>query len=495
MDFPVFHLDWLGNRMLIAAVAVLHVLINHSMAVGAIPLVAAMEWLGYRTGDRRWDDHARRILGVCFIITTSLGALTGVGIWLSASLVNPAAIASLIRVFFWAWFTEWIVFVLEVCFILAYYLTWPAWTGPRKRRHLAMGAALAAFSWLTMAIITAILGFMMDSGVWPERRSLLSGIFNPLYLPQLLFRTPAAMVMAGLFAMFLTPFLLARRDPLRPRVVRFCGAWTLAWTGPLLAGAWAYWQAVPESLLASMPVALATQALEQRVRSIGYALLALAAVLPLAAAWGTFAPRTLPRVVLLLPFAAAVALIGTFERVREFVRKPDVIAGYMYANGVRRADYPLLVEQGLLRHATYVAARDPAADPHAAGREVFMLACTRCHTTSGVNGMTAKLAGLYGLKPWSPQAVAGFIDSMHHVRPFMPPFPGTLQERDALAAWLVSLQTSPERLPGAQRIGPIWPAPASGPASADIVPASPPRSGAAAAPLAALPAGRGKPLP
>jgi len=472
MDFPVFHLDWLGNRLLIAAIAVLHVLINHAMAVGAIPLVVAMEWLGFRSGEPRWDRHARRILGVCFVITTSLGALTGVGIWLSASLVNPAAIAGLIRVFFWAWFVEWIIFVLEVCFILAYYLTWPVWTGPRKRRHLAMGVALAVFSWLTMAIITAILGFMMDSGVWPERRNLLSGVLNPLYLPQLLFRTPAAMVMAGLFAMFLTPFLLARRDPFRPRVVRFCGAWTLAWTGPLMAGAWAYWQAVPEALLATLPVALATQALENRVASVGYALLALAAVLPLVAAWGTIAPRSLPRPVLVLPFAAVVALVGTFERVREFIRKPDVIAGYMYANGIRRHDYPLLAEQGLLRQATYAAARDPAADPLAAGREVFVLACTRCHTTSGVNGITAKLAGLYGSRPWSPQAVAGFIDGMHHVRPFMPPFPGRPAERDALAAWLVNLQTAPERLPGAQRIGPLMPPPTSRPSGAEPSPAA-----------------------
>ena len=44
MDFPVFHLDFLGNRMLIATIAVLHVIINHSLAVGAMPLVAAMEW-------------------------------------------------------------------------------------------------------------------------------------------------------------------------------------------------------------------------------------------------------------------------------------------------------------------------------------------------------------------------------------------------------------------------------------------------------------------
>ena len=48
MDFPVFHLDFIGNRMLIAVIAVIHVCINHPLAVGAMPLVTAMEWWGHR---------------------------------------------------------------------------------------------------------------------------------------------------------------------------------------------------------------------------------------------------------------------------------------------------------------------------------------------------------------------------------------------------------------------------------------------------------------
>jgi hypothetical protein len=37
MDFPIFHLDFMGDRLLIAIIAVLHVLINHGLAVGFIP--------------------------------------------------------------------------------------------------------------------------------------------------------------------------------------------------------------------------------------------------------------------------------------------------------------------------------------------------------------------------------------------------------------------------------------------------------------------------
>jgi hypothetical protein len=48
MDFPIFHLDLMGNRGLIAVIAILHVLINHGLAVGMMPLIAAMEWPHFR---------------------------------------------------------------------------------------------------------------------------------------------------------------------------------------------------------------------------------------------------------------------------------------------------------------------------------------------------------------------------------------------------------------------------------------------------------------
>lgn len=132
MDFPIFHLDWLGNRMLIAINAIIHVFINHPLAVGAYPLLTLFEWWGWRNKDQAWDDLTHRILFIVFVITTSLGAMTGVGIWLTTSVVAPYAIGSLLRVFFWAWFTEWLVFVTEVILIMAYYLTW---------KHLSQGRA------------------------------------------------------------------------------------------------------------------------------------------------------------------------------------------------------------------------------------------------------------------------------------------------------------------------------------------------------------------
>src|SRR5690554_5464516 len=197
MDFPLFHLDFMGNRMLVAIIAIVHVLINHALAVGFAPLVTLLEFRGYlkyKSNPQEgvaWDEMARKLMFVAFIITTTAGALTGVGIWFAASLANPASLGSLIRVFYFAWFTEWIIFVLEVIFIMIYYLTWnkSSVSAKSKRKHILFGCWLSLFSWLTMAIIVAILGFMMDPGSWIEKKSLFTGFLNPLYLPQLLFRT------------------------------------------------------------------------------------------------------------------------------------------------------------------------------------------------------------------------------------------------------------------------------------------------------------------
>ncbi|MGE5235044.1 MAG: c-type cytochrome [Acidobacteriota bacterium] len=460
MDFPVFHLDFFGNRLFFATIAVTHVFINHALAVGAMPVVTLLEWQGHRRGREDWDHLAHRILTVCFIVTTSLGALTGVGIWLSASLVNPRAIGSLIRVFFSAWFTEWIVFCLEVMAIMAYYLTWRSMRGGRKRAHIALGVGLSVFSWLTLAIIVAILGFMMDPGSWATKRSFLSGVFNPIYLPQLAFRTPIAMVAAGVSALFLTYFFTRKARPLRAEATRLLSVWVLAWLPVALAGAWWYRAEVPGVMLANVPVAVATQAFQGWYRTLLVLMVAMAGAVAIIAGWGALAPRRLPRVALLVPFVLVLALLGTFERVREFIRKPWVIGGYMYANGIRAAEVALLQEDGLLAHATYTPMRTiTAANRVEAGREVFFLACTRCHTTTGVNSVLTKLQLLYGPGPWDRDVVKAFLKTMHNVRPYMPPFPGSDVEAGALADYLISLRTFPEPLAGAQSAGVTLPPP------------------------------------
>ena len=151
---------------------------------------------------------------------------------------------------------------------------------------------------------------------------------------------------------------------------------------------------------------------------------------------------------------ATVMLLGCFERVREFIRKPYVIQEYMYANGIRVADYPLLQEQGVLRHATYVTHREITTDNRfECGEDVFRIACTRCHTTRGVNGVVQKFEALYGRGAWNPDDLQLTIRTMHVSRPYMPPFPGKESELAVLVDYLCKLQEFPTPLKGDQADG------------------------------------------
>jgi mono/diheme cytochrome c family protein len=84
---------------------------------------------------------------------------------------------------------------------------------------------------------------------------------------------------------------------------------------------------------------------------------------------------------------------------------------------------------------------------------MFRLACSRCHTTRGLNGVVEKLENMYGPQAWNPEDVAAYLAGMHNTRRFMPPLPGNEAERAALAHYLVALRNRASTLHGAQTAG------------------------------------------
>lgn len=463
MDFPLFHFDWLNDRFLIAVIAILHVLINHGLAVGFIPFVVRMETRALREGgpdrimDPAWDKLAHRMMFVAFVITTTIGAMTGVGIWFSAALVSPASIGSLIRVFYWAWFIEWIVFVTEVVLILLYFLTWKASNRSvqAKVRHIRLGWFLSFFSWVTMAIIVSILGFMMDPGNWNNDHTLLNGFTNPIYLPQLAFRTPTAMLVAGVFGMFLIALFTRSDHGLRGQAMRFAGKWVLFWAPISAVAAVFYYNAMPEAMTANMSTAVGTMDFAAYYDLLKWFIVgaaALSIVLGLAA---TIIPKRMRTWMVLVPMITVFGFLGIFERVREFIRKPYIIGGYMYSNLLVKEDYPIYQRDGVLAHATYTSTpRVTEANMVEAGRNVFLLTCSRCHTTHGVNSIVGVFERMYGKgKPLDPGSMASYIPNMHNGRTYMPPFPGNQREVEALAAYIRDVQITGTPLEGAQAEG------------------------------------------
>ena len=465
MDFPMFHLDWLNDRFLIATIAILHVFINHGLAVGFIPYTIWLELKGVvKEGnkpviDLAWDKLIYNKMKVAFIITTTIGAMTGVGIWFSAALVSPTSIGSLIRVFYWAWFLEWLVFVTEVVLILWYFLSWEKSNKSIKAKyqHIKLGWFLAIFSWITMAIIVAILGFMMDPGNWLTHKSLIQGFTNPIYLPQLLFRTPTAMLVAGVFGMLLTTIFTQKASAIRIKALKHGSKWILFWAPLSIIAAIYYWNAMPSAMKDNMSTAVGTMEFAEYYDLLLYFIFGAASLSIWLATFGLLKTRQITFAYVLIPCLFLFGFLGIFERVREFIRKPYIIGGYMYSNLLREEDYPLYKQDGILKHMTYTSVTEITEENKLeAGKDIFMNTCSRCHTAQpqGVNSIVYVFERMYGAeKPFDTAVIAAYIPNMHNTRTYMPPFPGNKKETEVLAAYIKHLQETGESLEGAQTAG------------------------------------------
>jgi mono/diheme cytochrome c family protein len=101
----------------------------------------------------------------------------------------------------------------------------------------------------------------------------------------------------------------------------------------------------------------------------------------------------------------------------------------------------------VLKSARWV--REHEVDPHAlerAGEEVFRVQCASCHTVNGYNSIR------FAVKGWSWVMIDYQLVHLNVLKGFMPPFVGSDAERQALGAWLASLNPPPASIaiePGA----------------------------------------------
>lgn len=443
-DFPIFDMPLFGHRFIFAFDAIVHVFISHGAAVGGSIILVLAQWLAIKNNDQKFDDLAYKVLFTFFILATAIGALTGIGIWVHVNIINPAAIGALLRVFFWKWFIEWIVFNIEMIFLLWWFLTWkskPLGT-PAKAGHFKLGLAYAIASWLTMAIITAILGFMMTPGNWltsefPAKPDYLASLMNPSWIPSLGFRTFFSIVWAAAVAMMLTWFF-TRNDPeTREKGMKFFGKCLYFSGAPMVIFGYWYYLQFPQAAKDLFVIGVITRRLAANPALATQITLGLAVLVAASSAFLFLKPKKAPLFVAITLFIASGALIGEFERVREFVRKPYIIYGYMYANGVRVVDMPLLNKEGYLKQAVFVPERYRTItleNKSKAGEYLYLMQCRYCHTVNGVNAIKARVKGM------DEQAIFHRIGALNSpATPFMPPFAGTDEERAALAAYLATL--------------------------------------------------------
>lgn len=303
-----------------------------------------------------------------------------------------------------------------------------------------------------MAIIVAILSFMMDTGNWQTEHSFWHGFLNPIYSPQLLFRTPLALTMGGMVAMSLTLFFTKKEAQIRYKAMRLLARWVLIFAPLAALGALLYYYAIPKSMVGNMSVAMGTMEFQGWYEQILIIIIVAMGLVAICANWAYLRPHSVSNLAVGVSIILTFWLMGHFERLREFIRKPYVIGEYMYSNGLRVEEYPLLQRDGVLKYANYTPIKKITSENKIeAGRAVFMLTCSRCHTSAyGINALTDKFQHMYGNQEWDSVQLKGYMKNMHKARYFMPPFPGNDEELDALAAFIKKLQKYLEPVRSAQ---------------------------------------------
>ena len=97
MAYPIWELA-MGGGMLMAIVAIPHVIVSH-FAIGGGLLIVVTETLAVKRDDPELRELARRSSLVLILVSTVFGAISGVGIWVVAGLISPAAISALIHTY------------------------------------------------------------------------------------------------------------------------------------------------------------------------------------------------------------------------------------------------------------------------------------------------------------------------------------------------------------------------------------------------------------
>ncbi|MEN8191153.1 MAG: cytochrome C, partial [Thermodesulfobacteriota bacterium] len=359
------------------------------------------------------------------LLTMVFGGITGVGLWFTIALLNPAATSKLIHIFVFGWATEWVFFVIEIVALFIYYYTFDRMN---SRDHVIIGWIYFGAAWMSLFIINGIIDFMLTPGEWLQNGDFWSGFFNPTFWPALFFRTFLALLIAGLFGIFTATF--SKDERMRVTMLRYSGMWLIIPLLLLIVSAWWYKNALPPELKTLIFQEMA----DLRLYFTGFALVSVLLVLG-GLILAVRMPTVLSRPVAFVMLFLGLCYIGAFEFIREGGRKPYIIYDYMYSTSILKRDMERVKKEGILKQTNWVGV-DEINDRTriAAGREIFNLLCLPCHSLGGpINDIVSMTKG------YTPLGMEAYLSGMEIHHPEMPPFAGTAKERSALAHF-ISLQ-------------------------------------------------------
>jgi len=224
-------------------------------------------------------------------------------------------------------------------------------------------------------------------------------------------RTGVCVMLAGLYAL-----LVASRQAtgdFKMRIVRYSATWGLF--GLVVTTVAQSWYL--KIILATLTTKIALGPV-LALRSAAWLAIVIGGLLMLA--W--VLARRLPVVVAVLLMVVGLAWFGSFESFRESARKPYVITGYIYGNGVEVAKTDRYKKEGYLAQITYRTGDD--------GADLFRHACRSCHTLDGYRPLKPAFAGT------DPKFIAAIVRGTQLLTTNMPPFLGTAGEADQIAGYI-----------------------------------------------------------
>ncbi len=438
MNYPLWVVPYLGGTWIIGIISIIHIFISHFAVGGGIYLAIAEE-LAYRRQDDRMYAFLKQHSRFFVLLTTVAGAVTGVGIWFSISLVSPDGIASLIQSFTLAWAEEYLFFVAELATAFAYYYTWDKVS---REKHLQLARFYAVFSVFTLVIINGVLTFMLTPGKWLTSHNWFDGVFNPTYFPSLCIRLLIMLAIAGMYALLTSS--LIKETKFRTVMVRYCAKWLLPVfiLGPL-ATIWFLTQ-VPQASIETIFTGIQASGVGNfsvLARAL-YLSLVLSGTILLFAFFGPYLnPRAFTFRIALLFMVCGLAVTGTTEWMREMLRKPYVVYNYLYSNGIHKSDVTAISQAGFLQSGKWAGAMAQGQESEEKrGEPIFRYQCMSCHTESGYRSMR-KLLGAR-----DEDAIASFLNILRETDPkknsysgIMPPLAVNDEEARCLAKYLATL--------------------------------------------------------
>jgi mono/diheme cytochrome c family protein len=410
MSYPFWDVP-VGYGVLMAVLAVFHVFVSHFAIGGGLYLVVT-ERLARRAGDTARLEFLEKLSKFFVLVTLVAGALTGVGIWFIIGLISPTATEALIHNYVWGWATEWTFFVVEIAAAMIYFYGWKTMS---PRAHMAVGWIYFVFAWLSLFIINGIVTFMLTPGRWLETGEFWDGFFNPTFWPSLVLRTGVCVMLAGLYALLVASRGAAGES--RDRTVRWSAGWGVAGLAvTALCQCW-YWKAIPAEVTAKAVAAMPTP-----VHSVEISVWLAAGIGAALVVFGLLAPKRLSFGVAALLMALGLAWFGAFEWFRESIRKPYILAGYIYGNGTEVANTERYKKEGYLAQIAFKTGDD--------GADLFRHACRSCHTLDGYKPLKPAFDGT------DRAFIAAIVRATHLLRGNMPPFLGTAAEAEKIAGYL-----------------------------------------------------------